>query len=84
VYFSKWKVFSKEAFIGRSGDELAELLKRAVRKTKFFLHPDKLPNDLTESQTLLFKAIWDVIQEQEKNTLHSKRRLAVTDIVVKR
>jgi hypothetical protein len=68
-YFSKWKVFSEEAFSGSSGDELDELLKRAVRKTKFFLHPDKLPNDLTESQTLLFKTMWDVIQEQEMNTL---------------
>ena len=35
----------------------------AVRKAKFFLHPDKIPKDLTESQTLLFKTIWHTIQE---------------------
>jgi hypothetical protein len=27
---------------------------------KFFLHPDKLPNDFSEKQTLLCKTIWDV------------------------
>ena len=67
-YFSKWKVFSEEAFSGSSGDELNELLKRAVRKAKFFLHPDKLPKALTESQTVLFKTMWDAIQEKEANT----------------
>jgi hypothetical protein len=68
-YFSRWKVFSEEAFSESSGDELNELLKRAVLETKFFLHPDKLPKNLTESQTLVFKTIWDIIQEQAANTL---------------
>ena len=68
-YFDKWKEFSEDAFAGESGDELKNLLKRAARKAKFFLHPDKLPNDLTESQTTLFKSIWDVIQESEAKTL---------------
>jgi curved DNA-binding protein CbpA len=45
------------------------LLKRAARKAKFFLHPDKLPNDLTEAQTTLFRSIWDVIQDSEAKTL---------------
>lgn len=70
-YFSKWKVFSAEAFSSTDSDELGELLKRAVRKTKFFLHPDKLPKDLTDNQTLLLKTIWDVIQEQEEKTLNN-------------
>ena len=68
-YFSKWKTFDEEAFADESGDELKELLKRAVRKAKFFLHPDKLPKDLTENQTLLFKTIWDVLQDSEAATL---------------
>ena len=63
-YYSKWKEFDKEAFT-ESGDELKDLLKRAVRKTKFFLHPDKLPKDLTESQALLFRSVWDIIQDSE-------------------
>ena len=69
-YFGKWKVFSAEAFNTSDNDGLGELLKRALRKTKFFLHPDKLPKDLTDNQTLLFKTIWDVIQEQEEKTLN--------------
>jgi hypothetical protein len=68
-YYFKWKEFSEDAFSGESGDELKELLRRASRKSKLFLHPDKLPNDLTESQSLLFKSIWNVIQESEAATL---------------
>ena len=68
-YFDKWKDFSEDAFAGETGDDLKNLLKRAARKAKFFLHPDKLPNDLTENQTILFKSIWDVIQDSEAKTL---------------
>eukprot|EP00985_Skeletonema_marinoi_P035463 scaffold46627_cov131-Skeletonema_marinoi.AAC.1 len=67
-YFGKWKCLSREAFTGE-GEELNSLLKRAARRSKLFLHPDKLPKDLTKSQTLLFQAIWDVVQEQEMKTL---------------
>lgn len=68
-YFDKWKEFSEDAFAGETGDDLKNLLTRAARKAKFFLHPDKLPKDLTENQTTLFKSIWDVIQESEAKTL---------------
>ena len=64
-YFEQVPMFSKEAFAGSSGDELNELLKRAMRKMKFFVHPDNLPADLTESQTLLFETIRDIIQDHE-------------------
>jgi len=64
-YFAKWKEIDKEAFADEKGDDLKELLKRATRKAKFFLHPDKLPKDLTENQTLLLKTIWDVLQDRE-------------------
>eukprot|EP00984_Skeletonema_dohrnii_P029895 scaffold20854_cov126-Skeletonema_dohrnii-CCMP3373.AAC.4 len=67
-YFQKWKCLSREAFTGE-GEELNSLLKRAARRSKLFLHPDKLPKDLTKSQTILFQAIWDVVQEQEMKTL---------------
>jgi len=64
-YFAKWKKLDKECFTDMGGDELKSLLQRALRKAKFFLHPDKLPKDLTENQSLLFKTIWDVITQQE-------------------
>jgi len=67
-YFSKWTPISGEVFL-ESGDELDGLLKRATRKVKIFLHPDKLPKDLTETQSFLFRAIWDVILESEAPTL---------------
>ena len=67
-YFEKWKRLSREAFTGE-GEELKALLKRAARRSKLFLHPDKLPKDLTKSQTILFQTIWDVMQEQEMKTL---------------
>ena len=55
-YFNKWKPFSVEAL---SSGQTA-VIKRAVRKTKFFLHPDKLPRDFSEKQTFLCKTLWDV------------------------
>jgi len=67
-YFAKWKRLDKECFTNVSGDELKPLLQRALRKAKFFLHPDKLPKDLTEDQTLLFKTIWNDITQQENVT----------------
>ena len=68
-HFFKWKELSEDAFIGESGDGLKELLRRASRKSKLFFHPDKLPSDLTPSQSILFKAMWDLIQESEAITL---------------
>ena len=49
--------------------ESIDRISKAVRKAKFFLHPDKLPKDLTENPTLLFKTIWNAIQEQEAAAL---------------
>ncbi|KAL7466631.1 hypothetical protein ACHAXS_006924 [Conticribra weissflogii] len=62
-YFGKWKPFSMDAFGIGDGGPNVEVLKRAVRKAKFFLHPDKLPKDLTENQAILFKTLWDVIRD---------------------
>jgi hypothetical protein len=44
-----------------SAQVLANIL--AVRKSKFFLHPDKLPSDLTNNQAVLFKTLWEVIND---------------------
>jgi len=35
----------------------------AVRKMKFFLHPDKTPKTFNEQQSLLCKTLWDVTAE---------------------
>jgi hypothetical protein len=68
-YVSKWKVISDEAFEGESGDGLDALLKKAIKKVKLFLHPDKLPADLTESQSMLFKEMWNIFMQSEAANL---------------
>jgi hypothetical protein len=37
--------------------------RKAVRKTKFFLHPDKLPKDLSTEQTFVCKMLWDIVAD---------------------
>jgi hypothetical protein len=34
-----------------------------MRKTKFFLHPDKLPKDLTNEQSFVCKMLWDIVAD---------------------
>lgn len=58
-YFGKWKPFAPSAFV--TGD--AAVLKRAMRKMKFFLHPDKLPRDLTPDQSFVCTTLWHVLND---------------------
>jgi hypothetical protein len=55
----KFHPFAKDALA--SGNQA--VLKRAVRKIRFFLHPDKLPHDFNEHQSVLCKVLWDTISE---------------------
>jgi hypothetical protein len=51
-----------------------EAIKKAVRKLRFFLHPDKLPRDLTEAQAFTCKLLWDVTNdafEENKTSLET-------------
>ena len=60
AYFAtKYHPFAREAL--QSGKY--DVIKRAVRKMRFFLHPDRLPKDLNESQSLLCRTLWDKISE---------------------
>ena len=71
-YFRQVPLFSEEAFRTSKDDGLlTELRKRALRKMKHFIHPEKLPRDLTTNQSLLFGRIGKVIQEQELNMLQN-------------
>jgi len=60
-YFGKWNAISREELVPVGvalPDE--EKLKKAVRKLRFFLHPDKLPRDLNEEQSFMCKMLWDI------------------------
>ncbi|KAL3935744.1 MAG: hypothetical protein SGBAC_008807 [Bacillariaceae sp.] len=67
-YFDGWKVLSPNDFLSYGEDSLlptldTDKLKKAVRKIRFFLHPDKLPRDMTEGQSYICKLLWDVTSD---------------------
>ena len=59
-YFGKWTAVSRNDLIpvGAGPDE--EKLKKAVKKLRFFLHPDKLPRDLNDEQQFMCRMLWDI------------------------
>ena len=59
-HFSKW-VKSPDVMAGAHPDE--EKLKKAVRKLRFLLHPDKLPRDFSEQQQFMCKMLWDITSD---------------------
>jgi hypothetical protein len=65
-YFKKWKplVMTELTHGGPMGNAPDDSkLKKAVRKLRFFLHPDKLPSDLNESQSFMCKMLWDITND---------------------
>jgi hypothetical protein len=74
-YFAEWKPISRSELVS-SGGILEEIkLKKAVRKVRFFLHPDKLPHDLKEDQSFLCKLLWDIINDAFEEYKKSKEDL---------
>jgi hypothetical protein len=61
-YFAKWRPIDPNSFM-TNGIPNEDRLKKAVRKVRFFLHPDKLPQDLTEDQRFTCKLLWDVTND---------------------
>lgn len=65
AHFSTWTAVPVSA-LWTDGSRLDEkALKKKLRNFKVFLHPDKLPNDFTDSQSFVCKLLWDVIQDAE-------------------
>lgn len=65
-YFSKWSPITHEEVnmgpaMGKRPDD--EKLKKAIKKLRFFLHPDKLPRDLNKEQTFVCKMLWDITSD---------------------
>ena len=74
-YFSKWKVIEREEIclssaMGNSPDEAK--LKKAVRKLRVLLHPDRLPREFDKKQSFVCKMLWDVSNDAYEEFLKQK------------
>ena len=60
-----WKPIATTELFSENGDGSwdADKIKKVVRKLRFFLHPDKLPKDLSETQLFCCKLLWDVTND---------------------
>jgi hypothetical protein len=74
-YFQGWKPISRSELVSSTGALEETKLKKSVRNVRFFLHPDKLPHDLTEDQSFLCKLLWDVINDAFEEYKKSKEDL---------
>ena len=50
-------------------------LKKAVRKLRVFLHPDRLPKEFDSKQSFVCKMLWDVSNDAYEEFLKSKEDL---------
>ena len=62
-YFTGWTPIPRSDLLSSSGELDDEKLKKTVRKVRFFLHPDKLPNDFNEEQKFMTTLLWDVLSD---------------------
>jgi len=65
-YFAKFAPITRTELIvstamGGHPDETK--LKKAVRKVRVFLHPDKLPRDLSNDQAFMARMLWDITSD---------------------
>ncbi|CAJ1935743.1 unnamed protein product [Cylindrotheca closterium] len=74
-YFRKWKVVTRESVLSDVGIIDEEKVKKAVRKLRFFLHPDKLPKDLNKEQEFMVKMLWDITNDAWEEYEKSKADL---------
>ena len=77
-YFSKFTPIPHSdlvvsAAMGNHPDETK--LKKAVRKVRVFLHPDKLPRDLSTDQSFIARMLWDITSDSWEEFLKHKDEL---------
>jgi hypothetical protein len=66
AYFQKWTPITHEEVSlgpanGNGPDD--DKLKKAIKKLRFFLHPDKLPHEFNTEQTFICKMLWDITSD---------------------
>lgn len=59
-YFSKWTPI----VLSDVSDD--DKLEKKVKKLRFFLHPDKLPKDLSPDQSFMVRMLWDITSDARK------------------
>ena len=62
-HFGGWEPIQRDDLLTQSGCLDEKKLQKAVRKLKFFLHPDKLPRDLSEEQVFVCELLWDITND---------------------
>lgn len=77
-YFSKFTPITRHEILSTDGmgnhpDETK--LKKAVRKVRVFLHPDKLPRDLSADQSFMARMLWDITSDSWEEFLKHKDEL---------
>jgi hypothetical protein len=73
-YFDDWQpLLLGVPTTAMASDE--QQLNKAVRKIRFFLHPDKRPRDLSEQHQYLCQLLWDVINDAWEEYLRVKDEL---------
>ena len=70
-YYSRWNAVSLTDVTDAGHRPDDDKLKKVVRKLRFFLHPDKLPKDLSTDQTFICKLLWDITNDAWEE--HKKR-----------
>ena len=73
-YFAKWKPITPDS-ISNNNHPDDDKIKKAVRKVRFFLHPDKLPRDLNAEQSFMCRMLWDVTSDSWEEHLKQKDEL---------
>jgi hypothetical protein len=74
AHFAKWKPItpsevSQGQAMGNRVDD--EKLKKAIKKLRFFLHPDKLPHEFNSEQLYICKMLWDITSDASEE--HKKK-----------
>ncbi|KAL3795641.1 hypothetical protein HJC23_002048 [Cyclotella cryptica] len=77
-YFAKFTPITRQELftndsMGNHPDETK--LKKAVRKVRVFLHPDKLPRDLSADQSFMARMLWDITSDSWEEFLKHKDEL---------
>ena len=73
-YFAKWNPITPDSISLNSHPD-DDKIKKAVRKVRFFLHPDKLPRDLNAEQSFMCRMLWDVTSDSWEEHLKQKDEL---------